>query len=567
MTDGTPPSRKAALGEALRAIVLGRLAGLVVGPGLRLVAVVLLGFGAVFLSIGWLLGVKPFLEAREFAAFTGRAEGRIVESWLALEIDTARVGPGGHWRAAAKASPCAVVEYAGDWGAPARRAFCGNRLGFNESYTLHDLKWMAPGIPFAWARDASGFAVPEIRLAPEVRRWLSTAKPQESTRMGPPPPSALAQLALESDRPVDTAIESWASAPPAFPLALDPSSPAGAMPEAYVRDRRSAGGAGLMGLVFLAVGFGIWFRGTAVLLPALALPAHLFLAALPLLALPAWGDLVPRYLRHLSPEFAGVVGDMIGDLDRTTRLVASEPADALLADGEVLRWPVGGGAHAATFGRLRFGRPDPAPRDGDEVVASGAAFDTQREQLLVFGGGQSYAGNEIYAFNMAELKWFRLTEPSGLAGHDHVAHHGDFAAAPQRIAGDGGDNRLAAGFDVLPVARDEVGLVGVHVAKILHEGDVGTGGKRLRAAGQDNATDVFVDFEGCQCTADPVDDGIIQGIERFRAVDADQADLGVGFGQDDLAHVSSPENDCAGMSRAVRVDYRVSFGLGRRPPV
>ena len=373
MTGGTPPSRKAALGETVRAIVVGRLAGLVIGPGVRLVAVLLLGVGAVILSTGWLLGAKPLLEAREFASFAGRAEGRIVESWLALEIDPARVGAGGHWRAAAKASPCAVVEYAGDWGAPARRAFCGNRLGFNESYTLHDLKLMAPGIPFAWARDASGFAVPEIRLAPEVRRWLSTAKPQESTRMGPPPPSALAQLALESDRPVDTAIESWASAPPAFPLALDPTSPAGAMPEAYVRERRTVGGAGLMGLVFLAVGFGVWFRGTAVLLPALALPAHLFLAALPLLALPAWGDLMPRFLRHLNPEFAGVVGDMIGDLERTTRLVAGEPGEALLADGEALRWPVGGGAHAATFGRLRFVLPQPAPRDGNEALAALAA--------------------------------------------------------------------------------------------------------------------------------------------------------------------------------------------------
>ncbi len=373
MTEGTPPSRKAAFGEALRAIVLGRLAGLVIGPGVRLVAVLFLGLGAVILSTGWLLGLKPLLEAHEFASFTGRAEGRIVESWVALEIDPSRVGAGGHWRAAAKASPCAVVEYAGDWGAPARRAFCGNRLGFNESYTLHDLKLMAPGIPFAWARDASGFAVPEIRLAPEVHRWLSTARPQESTRMGPPPPNALAQLALESDRPVDTAIESWASAPPAFVLALDPQSPSGAMPEAYVRERRSLGGAGLMGLVFLAVGFGVWFRGTGVLLPALPVPVHVLLAALPLLALPAWGDLMPRYLRHLNPEFAGVVGDMIGDLDRTTRLVASEPADALLADGEVLRWPVGGGAHAATFGRLRFAQPQPAPQGGDEALAALAA--------------------------------------------------------------------------------------------------------------------------------------------------------------------------------------------------
>lgn len=370
--------KASSLAEVARAIIAGRLAGLAIGWGVRLVAAVTLGFGAIFLSVGWLQGIKPILEAREFSAFTGRAEGRIAESWLALELDAARIGAGGHWRAAAKASPCAVVEYAGDWGAPARRAFCGNRLGFNESYALHDLRQMAPGIPFAWARDASGFAVPEIRLAPDAYRWLASAKPIAWTRAGPDPPSALAQLAIEADQPVNTAIESWASAPPAFPLAFDPRVPAGAMPQSYVQSRRDIGASGFIGLVFLVVGFGVWFAGTAVLLPALPLPVHLIFAALPLVALPAWGDVLPRYLRHLNPDFAGVVGDILGELDITGRLVASEPGDAMLAGGEILRWPAGGGAHAATFGRLRFTRPEPSPRNGDEALARLAALTTDQ---------------------------------------------------------------------------------------------------------------------------------------------------------------------------------------------
>ncbi|HQY48337.1 MAG TPA: hypothetical protein PLE38_15335, partial [Usitatibacteraceae bacterium] len=150
---------------------------------------------------------------------------------------------------------------------------------------------------------------------------------------------------------------------------LDPAAPAGAMPEAYVQERRTIGGIGLMGLVFIAVGFGVWFAGTGVLLPALPLPLHLLLAALPLAALPAWGDELPRYLRHLNPDMAEVVGDILGDIDITGRLVASEPGAAMLADGEILRWPAGGGAHAETFGRLRLAKPDPAPRDADEALA------------------------------------------------------------------------------------------------------------------------------------------------------------------------------------------------------
>lgn len=367
--DVAPPTRKAAVAEVLRAVVTGRLVGLTIGWGVRLMAAFVLGFGAIFLFIGWQLGVKPVVEAWEFRPYTGRAEGRIVESWVALELDPSRVGPAGFWRATAKASPCAVVEYAGDWGEAARRAFCGNRLRFSESYTLHDLESMAPGIPFAWVRDAAGIAVPEVRLSPAAHAWLAKAKADGWLRAGAPPPTMLAQLMVESDQPVDLAVRSWAAPPPVFPLALDPAAPAGAMPEAYVRERRIVGGIGLMGLVFIAVGFGVWFAGTAVLLPALPLPLHLLLAALPLAALPAWGDELPRYLRHLNPDMAEVVGDILGEIDITGRLIATEPAAALLADGEVLRWPAGGGAHAETFGRLRLAKPDPAPRDGDEALA------------------------------------------------------------------------------------------------------------------------------------------------------------------------------------------------------
>lgn len=376
------PTRKAALGEVLRAIVTGRLVGLTLGWGVRLIAVFVLGFGAIFLSIGWLLGVKPVVDAWEFRSFTARAEGRIVESWVALELDPSRIGPAGFWRATARASPCAVVEYAGDWGEPLRRSFCGNRLRFSESYELHDLANMAPGIPFAWARDAAGFVVPEIRLAPDARKWLSEAKPVTWLRAGSPPPTALAQLLVEYDQPVNHALAGWASPPLAFPLALDPQAPAGAMPEAYVSERRAVGGIGLMGLVFIAVGFAVWFAGTALILPALPLPVHLLLAALPLVALPAWGDVLPRYLRHLNPDMAEVVGDMLGDIDITGRLVASEPAQALLATGEVLRWPAGGGAHAATFGRLRFTRPVPPPQDGDRALAALAAATTAQVAVM-----------------------------------------------------------------------------------------------------------------------------------------------------------------------------------------
>lgn len=50
----------------------------------------------------------------------------------------------------------------------------------------------------------------------------------------------------------------------------------------------------------------------------------------------------------------------------------------------------------------------------DIIMAySGGVYDTKKHRLIVWGGGHSgYAGNEIYAFELTEGKWHRLTEPS-----------------------------------------------------------------------------------------------------------------------------------------------------------
>ncbi len=44
---------------------------------------------------------------------------------------------------------------------------------------------------------------------------------------------------------------------------------------------------------------------------------------------------------------------------------------------------------------------------------SGGAYDTKRGRLIVFGGGHGdYSGNEIYAFDVNDLKWYQLTQPT-----------------------------------------------------------------------------------------------------------------------------------------------------------
>ena len=50
---------------------------------------------------------------------------------------------------------------------------------------------------------------------------------------------------------------------------------------------------------------------------------------------------------------------------------------------------------------------------------SGGAYDTVRDRLIVWGGGHGgYAGNEIYVFDLNQLKWSRITEPSDPPGKD-----------------------------------------------------------------------------------------------------------------------------------------------------
>jgi len=53
------------------------------------------------------------------------------------------------------------------------------------------------------------------------------------------------------------------------------------------------------------------------------------------------------------------------------------------------------------------------------------AFDTKRNNLIVWGGGHSdYSGNEIYVFNLDSLKWTRVNNPSNPPATD-VAYAAD----------------------------------------------------------------------------------------------------------------------------------------------
>ena len=95
---------------------------------------------------------------------------------------------------------------------------------------------------------------------------------------------------------------------------------------------------------------------------------------------------------------------MIDDINRTTRLIASSPDDATLADGERVVWRLDKGAYADTFGRIQFVAPDPLPPTPE------AALVALRAQAAA-GVGRLEAGEQAALFTrLQEQKAAGLTE-------------------------------------------------------------------------------------------------------------------------------------------------------------
>jgi hypothetical protein len=147
-----PPRRDAAASRG----VLARIGAFLVMDRLNwvmtLVAAIVLAAGGVFLSVAWQAGPQVAVRHAQYASFTGHADATIVESWLALDIDVARIVSANNWRASARATPCVTIELPGEWSTGRRRGLCGNAFGFSDAYDVPFLHEMSPGVPFVWSR-------------------------------------------------------------------------------------------------------------------------------------------------------------------------------------------------------------------------------------------------------------------------------------------------------------------------------------------------------------------------------------------------------------------------------
>ena len=75
-------------------------------------------------------------------------------------------------------------------------------------------------------------------------------------------------------------------------------------------------------------------------------------------------------------------------------------------------------------------KPHPQGNSGPGSIISewsSGAFDTNRNRLIVWGGGHTdYSGNELYAFELKSLRWRRLTNPSrNIGGKESSGYYPD----------------------------------------------------------------------------------------------------------------------------------------------
>ena len=87
------------------------------GWAMTLAAAMILAAAGLFLTLAWQIGPQVLIRHIQYAKLTGHADARIIESWLALDVDLASIRHADYWRASALAAPCMIVELAGDWGA------------------------------------------------------------------------------------------------------------------------------------------------------------------------------------------------------------------------------------------------------------------------------------------------------------------------------------------------------------------------------------------------------------------------------------------------------------------
>lgn len=138
------------------------------------------------------------------------------------------------------------------------------------------------------------------------------------------------------------------------------------------------------------------------------------------------------YYSAMQPALAMAVDAGVANRNSWNKFVSlggpdytTGPAYAIVPREEIPAWYSSlANYQAMQFSGSNMQAVDPCPLrtcsysgiDGQFAVMNswgGGVFDTNRDRLIVWGGGHNdYGGNEIYAFSLLTLTWTRVTEPS-----------------------------------------------------------------------------------------------------------------------------------------------------------
>ncbi len=103
---------------------------------------------------------------------------------------------------------------------------------------------------------------------------------------------------------------------------------------------------------------------------------------------------------------------LFGLLGICATVVEATPFDDLFTTAGSREWVELSGTNLSGVAPV----PQPTGTTGVWAVMSkwsGGAYDTDRDRLIIWGGGHfAYAGNEVYVFDVNNMEWIRLTDPT-----------------------------------------------------------------------------------------------------------------------------------------------------------
>ncbi len=339
------------------------------------------GVGGAFLSTAWLAAPARLLLHRDLGAYTAHADGHPSQPFWRFEIALDRLGDGWNWAAVTQAELCADFAVKSGTQSTTHVTLCGARRGRTAPWGIVETQELAPGVPIAWPRDASGYPEVTMRLSPGAREWLTSraagfwpliGQSEEARAAMPPAGNELDALLLEVDRPLEWLVRTWpaSTSETAIPMAFDPSSPEYPLPVAVVESGLATQPDWLLAVGLAVFGSVAWITGWHY---ALASTSRLRVAAacvVPLVLLPWWGGRFERVLLWLEPRAGQVGTDILHDLTEPLRLPVEARGLDALAGYERVHWSRASSYYDLLTGPFAPTRPEPAPADSDAALVA-----------------------------------------------------------------------------------------------------------------------------------------------------------------------------------------------------